>query len=359
MNIKKERNYGIDLLRILAMLFIVILHSYGRGGILYNTIENTSQYKFAWLIEIIAYCAVDVFALISGYVCYKENNNKINISRYFNLWLQVVFYGLLINIAFNIYDPSLVSKTNYLKVLFPVSNNLYWYFTAYTGLFFLMPFINNGIKNTDNKMLKKIFIIIFLLFSLYGTFFNIFSFERGYSFVWILILYILGAIIKKCEIGKNLNKMFIIIGIVILTAITYFYKMYGIQYGDITKDLFINYCSPTILGISILYLIYFSKLKFNSITKKIVSFASISSFSIYLINNHELVWNSIDLLFRDLAVGRVRYLIIEPIGFSLLFVVGSIIVDKFRIIIFKLLHIDSFCDLLDNKLDSLLDKITK
>ena len=102
MDVKKERNYGIDLLRVLSMFFVVVLHSYGNGGILTNTIENTTQYKIAWFIEIIAYCAVDVFALISGYVCYKQNNNKINFSRFINLWFQVVFYGLIISLIFNI-----------------------------------------------------------------------------------------------------------------------------------------------------------------------------------------------------------------------------------------------------------------
>ena len=175
MEVKKERNYGIDLLRVVAMFFVIVLHSYGRGGILENAIIDSTQYKVAWLIEIIAYCAVDVFALVSGYVCFKDKNDKINISRYLNLWCQVVFYGLVINLVFSISGYATVSNSSYITALFPVSKNLYWYFTAYTGVFLLMPLINNGIKNTDNSLLIKIFVLLFLVFSIYSSIFNVFG----------------------------------------------------------------------------------------------------------------------------------------------------------------------------------------
>ncbi|MBQ3816681.1 MAG: phosphatidate cytidylyltransferase, partial [Clostridia bacterium] len=35
------------------------------GGILKNAVINSNQYKFAWFMEIFAYCAVDIFALFS------------------------------------------------------------------------------------------------------------------------------------------------------------------------------------------------------------------------------------------------------------------------------------------------------
>ena len=89
------RNYGIDMLRLIAMFFVVVLHCYGQGGILSTVVVDSQQYKIAWFIEIVAYCAVDIFALISGYVSYTEKEKRINYSKYLNLWFQVVFYGLL------------------------------------------------------------------------------------------------------------------------------------------------------------------------------------------------------------------------------------------------------------------------
>ena len=162
---------------------------------------------------------------------------------------------------------------------------------------------------------------------------------------------------KKCNIGKNLKAWWAIIGIVALIIITYLYKMYGFTCDRITKDLLISYCSPTVLGMSILYIIWFSKMKFNNIFKKIIAFASVSSFSIYIINNHALVWDNVmNLLFQSIANGRIRYIILNPIIFSLLFVIGAILIDKVRVVFFKLLHIDKINNFIDKKANNLFNK---
>ena len=55
-----QRNYGVVLLRILAMLFVVVLHTLGHGGVLANAPAGTMQYSTSWALEIIAYPAVDI-----------------------------------------------------------------------------------------------------------------------------------------------------------------------------------------------------------------------------------------------------------------------------------------------------------
>jgi len=164
------------------MFFIVTLHSLGHGGILESTIINSSQYKFAWLLEIIAYCAVDIFALISGYVSYTSNEKKTKYSNYLNLWLQVFFYGIVISGIFYIINPEIIGKKDLVTALFPVTQNAYWYFTAYTGLFMIIPIINKGIRNCNNDTLKKLFIIIFVAFSFLEVISPKFILNSGYSF---------------------------------------------------------------------------------------------------------------------------------------------------------------------------------
>ena len=69
---KEKRNYGIDFLRIYSMFLVVLLHSLGQGGLLYNLSMPDKQHSFVWFLEIFAYCAVNIFGLISGYVSYRE-----------------------------------------------------------------------------------------------------------------------------------------------------------------------------------------------------------------------------------------------------------------------------------------------
>ena len=292
-----NRNYGIDLLRVVCMLFILILHSLGHGGVLKNTVSGAYQYKYVWFLEIIAYVAVDIFALISGYVSYSDKEKKYNFSNYINIWLEVVFYNIIICFIYNYINPELVTRKDFIMSLLPVTNKLYWYLTAYTGLFLLMPVINKAIRNTSELSLKKLLLVLIIGFSFFDRITNVFGQSNGYSVIWIVILYIIGAIIKKCHIGENLKWYHIIPTILGLYIISLLYKLFGFS-GDIlkvkiTKDLLINYTSPTILGASILYLIGFSKLKLNNFMIKLTKFMAPAAFSVYVINDQKFVWSQI------------------------------------------------------------------
>lgn len=95
--IVKGRNYGIDLLRIGSMFMIVLLHILGAGGMLGATSYHVSFNRILWLIEIACYCAVNCYAIVSGYVGYKQ---KFKFTNIIVLWLQVFFYTFLINLVF-------------------------------------------------------------------------------------------------------------------------------------------------------------------------------------------------------------------------------------------------------------------
>ncbi|MBQ3005393.1 MAG: acyltransferase, partial [Clostridia bacterium] len=90
-SLKKERNYGIDLLRIVSMLMVVTLHTLNFGGILHNVEPFSFKYYFNWFLYLGAYCAVNCYGLIAGYVGY---GSKSKYSNLINLYLQTLFYSL-------------------------------------------------------------------------------------------------------------------------------------------------------------------------------------------------------------------------------------------------------------------------
>ncbi|MCR5648942.1 MAG: acyltransferase, partial [Oscillospiraceae bacterium] len=63
-----ERNHGVDLLRIVSMLMVVVLHILGQGGLLDAVSAPSLRHTLCWLLLAAAYCAVDCYAMISGYV---------------------------------------------------------------------------------------------------------------------------------------------------------------------------------------------------------------------------------------------------------------------------------------------------
>lgn len=91
-NTAQKRNTGIDLLRVVSMAMVVALHVLGQGGILGASAERSANYNIAWFLEIAAYCAVNCYALISGYVGIRAKHKASNIIM---LWLQVALYFIL------------------------------------------------------------------------------------------------------------------------------------------------------------------------------------------------------------------------------------------------------------------------
>ena len=118
----KEKNYGIDALRMLAMFMVVISHILIQGGVLNASGRFSSQYEAGWLLESVAFCAVDVYTLISGYVWVYAKYRYRNIIE---LWLQVLFYTISITFLFWMFVPSSVSAMEWIKAVFPVMFNQY------------------------------------------------------------------------------------------------------------------------------------------------------------------------------------------------------------------------------------------
>jgi len=354
-----SRNFGIDLLRVVAMFYVVTLHCIGPGGILNAAEIGSAQYHTAWFLEIWTYCAVDIFALISGYVSYSEEHKAVKWSNYLLLWLQVVVYGAGVVLLFHFINPELVTLQDLFRSFFPVSNGLYWYVTAYTGLFVVMPLLNAGLRSLSEPSARKFFFGSLLVFSLYETFFQKFTMAAGYSFLWISILYILGACIKKCGIGKDLKPRQAVLGILLLCLVTWVWKMAGPAAGRFSRDMLVSYVSPTVLGCALLHLIWFSKLTFGPGMRRFITFAAPAAFAAYILNCHKLIWAHVVVnQFAGLAARPLPVLVGYVVVFSLVFVGISILIDRARIWVFDLLHLRKAADRLVGCADHILTKRT-
>ena len=194
----KERNYGIDFLRILSMFMAVVLHVLGQGGILDTAAPGSTNYWVAWLLEALMYCAVDCFALISGYVL---SVTKTKISSVVSLWFQTLFYSVLITVLFFLFfhDAS-ISKTDILISCFPIITKHYWYISAYLGMYILVPILNVALLNVKKQTLEIVFIGMLFVFGGFSLKFDPFNLGEGCSVLWLSLLYLLGGYLRKYNI---------------------------------------------------------------------------------------------------------------------------------------------------------------
>lgn len=95
----KEKTYfhNLDLLRIVSMFMIVLTHILGKGGLRDAVDGREDAYFFiVWIMQIFAYVAVNCYGLISGYI---GLGSESKLSKIALLWLQVLFYTLVITVC--------------------------------------------------------------------------------------------------------------------------------------------------------------------------------------------------------------------------------------------------------------------
>lgn len=356
-----KRKYGIDLLRIIAVVMIVILHCFSQGGLLNNCVSMSKQDWFCVIMSSFTYAGVDIFALISGYLAY--NNAKVKYARYFELWLTVVFYCIFVGYILCYIKPEYSFKKNLIIMVTPVSSNSYWYFTAFTGLYIIKPLINKGLVACEEQILKKLFIVIFLFYSVYSMIFDVFGLNRGYSVLWIILLYIMGFIVNKCGIFRKRKTIILLLILGVLVAITIFsdfiIKQTDTVWGHIDRDMLLSYLSPTVLLVSIIMLVLFSRIKLNEKIGKYIKLITMTSFSVYLVNCHPIFFQAI---LKDMFISYfdkpVLVILFNVLRFSLIFCVFVMVFDILRNKLFKLCRVDKLAEGMENILRKAVGKAT-
>lgn len=357
---KDNYNYGISCLRIISMIFITILHIYGHGGLL-EALDTPSQIAASQLLYTLAYCGVNCFAIISGFVGYKHDNQKVNYSRWLTLWFQVAFYSFGITLIFMLLNHPDATLKQLIYSCLPVTTNQYWYFNAYTGMILLMPLIHFIIKNTDKTKSLKLILSGILAFSCYGFFANrysnVFDLASGYSVMWLCFLYYIGATIKKYNLHQKIKLSKSIMLVLIFWLITYTWKIFVPNIIGNLSNLFISYLSPTMLGLSIALVLTFANLHINPKLNKIIHILNQSSFSVYLIHDNNLIRNYIIINSFIVLTSENPYLIpFFVIGIAIAIFIAGTLIDQIRILIFKILHINELSNKIVTLFMSIYDK---
>ena len=282
------RHYGIDALRVLSMFMVLILHILDAGGILGASPPMSGHYISAWLLEAAAYCAVNCYALVSGYVMI---NAKYRYTNLLLLWLQVAFCNIVCS-AFFYFIPSFsVGTRDLISSAFPVFRKVFWYFSAYTALFFLIPICNYAINSLNRRQAKALCISILMIFSILPMISksDAFTLSNGYSAIWLMLMYILGACIRKFGFGASIKSSYLLLGYGLSTLISVgFLVLAQLDCGSVLlilweKNQLIRYNSPTIVLNGIALLLLFSRINIKSPRMiKLLQLLSPLAFGVYI-----------------------------------------------------------------------------
>lgn len=144
---------------------------------MYLTIENYSI------------IAVNVFALISGYLSVSR---QIKLTRLVELWVSAITWSALTALVGVAWGTDFGSWT--IECAFPVCNVRYWYLDSFLAMQVLLPFVNAGIERFGRVKTGQLAICLIVVFSLLG-FAGGLGVSGGYSTIWLLVMWIVGAAI--------------------------------------------------------------------------------------------------------------------------------------------------------------------
>ena len=267
------------------MILVVVLHVCGQGGLIGKVRTGTGNWYVVWLFECFAYPAVDIFALISGFVG-PDGREGYRAGRIGAYWLRVLFYTVFITAAYALL-PGGVSGGQWLLALLPVTHGQYWYMTAFFGLLIVKPILVRAVQSASDRDAVWFLSLSFLLFSVLPTAFSrsVYGLSGGYSLIWLVLLFLSGGMIRKLKWEERVRWYAAALLLLIGSAATFAGKVFGA--GGLVK-----YTSPTVLLSAVGWLLLFSRMKIRR-GRKVLAYFSEASLSCYLIHVHPLVWETV------------------------------------------------------------------
>lgn len=347
MNINSSirRNYGIDLLKIVAMLMIVAGHVILSGGVndvvVKPEMRGTMAYCVVFGFRLVTICAVNCFVLATGYLYFGK---KVKVSRAVELWLQMVFLSVsVLSVALACgYHPS---SLDVVKTFLPLVTYHYWFMTQYFFLLLLIPILNRLVENVDGRFAVYAIVVLLFVFSVIptATASAVVPVNGGYCVVWFAVLYLIGACVKKWNVerrlGLGMSATLFIVGYVGSFGVAVYGAFVGRFLPAAGGWLCFQYNSPFVLLEALSLFLFFAKTNIaGSVMQKMLATISSLVFGVYILHSNSVFrtafhWNG---HWSYIVEGHPLLIIVKVIGVAFVIFAGACVVDYVRLRLFAL-----------------------
>lgn len=355
-----KRNPGISLFKMFSMFMIALLHVVGMGGIVGNAIGTT--YDVAYFIRCVTFCSVDCYALVTGYLYYQK---KTRLSRILELWIEIFVYSVIITTLMIKYDPTLKKTENIISAVLPIISSQYWYMTSYFMLWLFIPALNAFAERASKSLYTATLIAVLALSSLTKLVgMDAFRISSGYSAFWLMVMYLVGAYIRKYNIMQKVNKYLSLLLFILISAGYYLVCRYFRDWlGEKLPERNINFLAYDFIfpvAMSVFLFIAFAKTKIGPRAAKIISIMDPASLGVYLIHTHPLLF--VCIIYKiaiPLAECDPVNMTLGAVGIALLIYFTCMAIDLIRIQLFRLLRINKILRKLDEKIELVAERKEK
>lgn len=272
----KERNSAFELLRIVAMLFIVIWHIslHAQKGEL-----DSHNY-------IIAFCTagVNLFILISGYF-----GIRLSWKNVLTLNGTIVFYHI-ITIAYEWGTTGVPPGLYHIRYLFaPIQESRWWFINCYFNLMLLSPIINLALNKATEKQIRYFIGVLLFVSCISGFCFGNSINRDGYNTFHFVTIYVLGNAIHRFNLPAKITTKKLL-AIYLLCTLSLFACSFVIKH----RSTFYN--NPLVIASAVCLFCLIAKTSFNS---KAVNYISSFMFPVYLVQDSVIGFMAYDYLYQQ------------------------------------------------------------
>ena len=326
--VKKQRESGIELLRIIAMMGVVVLHynNAAMGAAFSYVTAGSLNQGILYFLETLCISGVNIYVLISGYFLYRSNNRSVR--KIADLFIQVVLF----NAAF--YVMSIIMGVNTFTLKSCIFNLLpaNYFVVLYAVLYLVSPYVNLMLRQLNEETMQNWIYLAVAVFSIWSFVVDvmenaagfdkiglspvgIYGSQEGYTIVNFLLAYMIGAYLNtsKFESGK-VTQFRRVLRCAVLLGVVYAFAMVENHFGLASRTAW-NYDNPLLLLLAAESFLLFREIHFMS---RVINELAKGAFTCFLFHQPLLRFfgvqnvvngNSLILIGHVILVAVVMYLI--------------------------------------------------
>lgn len=300
MAILRERNYALDLYRLLCMFLITTIHILGYSNLIDYIPWTHINFYIVEIIKVLQFFSINGFIMISSYFLIERDSTARKIISF---EMQLLFYSIAVFFV-SLFITTDGFSVNLFKSFFPLLTNHYWYPVNYIILLISSPWINKIVKKLNKKELLTIILFLSFVVSVFyhlNPFFDsmIFVGYRSRSIIWFFLLYLISGYIKLYGVKSPKKTGY---SLFFISAISFFIPLLindgAFSLADKLPVLInffeaseiLSYSSLPGLLLTVSSFIIFTNIKIdNKALAKVFKIVTPSLFGVYLIQEHRAI----------------------------------------------------------------------
>ncbi len=353
----KIRNSAFEILRIIAILFIIAHHFAVHGGFDFSSLSNSGLVVFNHIyidgLAQLGKIGVNIFILISAF--FLSDSKRFRTSKIIHMVIEMVFIAVVYGVLLLTVEKQKLSFDLFRLMFFPNGTELWWFMSIYLLLYILSPFINRALSLTSSKLHLVFIFICLAIWSIFPTFLQL---PYYFDYIpWFFTLYLIGAYIKREDKKLPCRPVFgILITIAVFASIFAIREVIQFKLEYQTKwqfALLYNWFNMVVVNnlpqLVVSLLLFLSFKDMNIKPNKVINFIASSTLTIYLVHDHYyarvLIWIR---LFKVASFIASPWLALYSIGVVLAVFFMAFICDIIYRFTIKLL-VNKLVDYLDRK----------